>query len=87
MVTFLRNKYLTVEGVKIGSRIRKKVKWDLLNKPRMYIQYFVDLRKKYIFVHFIVSLRVNVGGFESFSSTWGMGYVQGQKTYVPNEIR
>ena len=52
LVTFLRNKYVTVEGVKIGSRIWKKVKWDLLNKPRMYIQYFVDLRKKCIFVHF-----------------------------------
>ena len=37
LVTFLRNKYVTVEGVKIGSRIWKKVKWDLLNKPRMYV--------------------------------------------------
>ena len=45
LVTFLRNKYVTVEGVKIGSRIWKKVKWDLLNKPRIHIQYFVDLRK------------------------------------------
>ena len=29
----------------------KQVKWGLLNKPRMYIQYFVDLRKV-CFLHF-----------------------------------
>ena len=94
LVTFLRNKYVTVEGVKIGSRIWKKVKWDLLNKPRMYIQYFVDLRKKCIFVHFygvftvyvyFDVLRVNIDGFESFSTTWGRFKVK--KTQVPNKIR
>ena len=59
LVTFLLNKYVTVEGVKIGSEIWKKVKWDLLNKLRMYFEYFV-----------FGVLRVNIGSFESFSSIW-----------------
>ena len=70
LVTFLRNKYVTVEGVKIGSRIWKKVKWDLLHKPRMYIQYFRPFSWCF-YVYFSV-LRVNIDGFESFSSIWGM---------------
>ena len=83
LVTFHSNKYLTVEGVKIGSGIWKKVKWDLLNKPRMYFQYFVDLRKSVFSFIFIMFLRV----FWCFTCKYwefsvffiNMGHVQGPK--------
>ena len=51
LVTFRRNKYMTVRGFKIGSGTRKKRKSDVLIQPRNYFQYFVDLRKKCIFDH------------------------------------
>ena len=58
------------------------MKWNLLNKPGMYIPYFVNLRKKVfssisiVFLRYFGALRVNIGGFESFSSIWGMFMVQ-----------
>ena len=58
LVTFHSSKYLTVEGVKIGSGIWKKVKWDLLNKPRIYFQSFVNPRKSVFSSILILILRV-----------------------------
>ena len=44
LVTFHSDKYVTVGGLKSVLEI-EKVKRDLLNKPRMYFQYFVNLSK------------------------------------------
>ena len=60
LVTFDPNKYLTGEGVKIGSGIWKKVKWDLLNNPWMYFQCFVHLRKVYSQLHLIKDLATHL---------------------------
>ena len=50
------------------------------SEKKVYFQPFLWC----FYVYFGV-LRVNIGGFESFSSIWGMFKVQ--KTSVPNEIR
>ena len=91
LVTFRRNKYMTVRTFKLGSRTRKKRKWDVLIQPRKYFQYFVDLRKVYFrsflhlfYVYFCV-LRVNMGSFGCFPSKWVMFMVQ--KTQLPHGIR
>ena len=59
-----------------------------MGSPRMYFQYFVNLRKSVFssilscfYVYFGV-LRVNIGGVEIPFHQY-----QGPKTQVPNEIR
>ena len=70
---------MTVGEFKIDSGTREKRESDVLIQPRIYLQYFVDLRKTCIFdplyVYFCV-FRVNMGPFECFSSKLGMFMVQ-----------
>ena len=83
LVTFRRNKYVTAEVLKTGSGTRNKRKWDVLIQPRIYLQYFVDPRKKVFSTSFVPVLRVfyrftcKNGGFWVFfinightTSTW-----------------
>ena len=85
LVTFLRNKYMAVEGVKIGSRTWKK--WNGIYSTnlecifnilsiweKVYFRVFL-----WCFYVYFDDLRVNIGGFESFSPIWGMFKVQKYK--------
>ena len=75
LVTFLRNKYVTVEGVKIGSK-----KWNGIYSTNLECIFNICRSEKKVYfrpflwclyVYFSV-LHVNIDGFESFSSIWGM---------------
>ena len=83
LVTFLRNKYVTVEGVKITSRIWKK--WNRIYSTNLECIFNVlSIREKVYFrpfwlclyVYFGV-LRVNIGGSWVFFIK--LGHVQGHK--------